>query len=363
MILAKFYSNIAAVVGSALGVVRHACPAGVRYLSSRARLVFGGIQWRIVHHKKTAKNAKALLANQAISAPTKTLVLIYNSMFGMPAPLDELELPRGCAFTVNRRYWNEASAVVYHIPTLRRLPRRRRPDGQRWAAWFLESGVQYPVLNDPLFMSRFDLTISFRRQADIRDPCFLPPFNQLVNARPKPKCRENALAFFFSYLGERSGRNAYARELVRHIDAHGYGRFLRNRTLPNDSGRPTKLQVLSGYKFNLAFENSIEEDYVTEKFFDPLEAGCVPVYLGAPNIDDYAPGDHCYIHVADFNGPKQLAEYLLDLNEDEEAYNAYHAWRRRPPRTAYRRLCEERLVHPFVRLCRLLQNSRGPFHE
>ena len=113
--------------------------------------------------------------------------------------------------------------------------------------------------------------------------------------------------------------------------------------------------MLSDYKFNLAYENSIEEDYVTEKFFDPLEVGCVPVYPGAPNIDDYAPGDHCYINAADFNGPKELAEYLLALNEDEEAYNAYHAWRHQPPRAQYRRLYEEQRIHPFVRLCKLIK--------
>lgn len=346
---------ITTLLGSAIGAVWDIYLDGARKLSGRVRRVFREMKWMVVHHNKTAKNAKALLANNAISPPTKTLILMYNSMFGLPFPFEELQLPPGCAFTVNRRYWREASAVMFHIPTLHRLHGLRRPPGQLWVAWFMESGVQYPILNNPRFMSQFDLTMSFRRQADIWAPCYLPDFNQLVSTTPKPKSKDQVLAFFFSYLGERSGRNAYVQELMRYIDAHSYGRFLRNRPLPNDSGRTTKLDVLSGYKFNLAYENSIEDDYVTEKFFDPLEAGCVPVYLGAPNIDDYAPGDRCYINAADFNGPKKLAEYLLALNEDEEAYNAYQAWRRRPPRAQYRRLDEERRIPPFVRLCKLLQ--------
>ena len=31
-------------------------------------------------------------------------------------------------------------------------------------------------------------------------------------------------------------------------------------------------------------ENSLAEDYVTEKVYDALAAGCLPIYYGAPNI-------------------------------------------------------------------------------
>lgn len=34
-----------------------------------------------------------------------------------------------------------------------------------------------------------------------------------------------------------------------------------------------KVQALKRYKFSLAFENSNEEDYVTEKYFQSLVAG------------------------------------------------------------------------------------------
>lgn len=34
-----------------------------------------------------------------------------------------------------------------------------------------------------------------------------------------------------------------------------------------------KVEALKHYKFSLAFENSNEEDYVTEKFFQSLVAG------------------------------------------------------------------------------------------
>ncbi|KPI84270.1 putative glycosyl transferase [Leptomonas seymouri] len=43
------------------------------------------------------------------------------------------------------------------------------------------------------------------------------------------------------------------------------------------------------YKYVLAFENSIEDDYVTEKVYNALLSGALPLYVGAMNIDEYIP--------------------------------------------------------------------------
>lgn len=36
-----------------------------------------------------------------------------------------------------------------------------------------------------------------------------------------------------------------------------------------------------------AYENSHTRDYVTEKVYDALAVGCVPIYWGAPNFENY----------------------------------------------------------------------------
>lgn len=41
------------------------------------------------------------------------------------------------------------------------------------------------------------------------------------------------------------------------------------------------LRLMAKYKFTLAFENALGEDYITEKFWRPLKLGSVPVYLGS----------------------------------------------------------------------------------
>lgn len=50
-----------------------------------------------------------------------------------------------------------------------------------------------------------------------------------------------------------------------------------------------KSNVLRDYQYVLAIENAIEVDYVSEKLWNGLEAGAVPLYMGAPNVEEYAP--------------------------------------------------------------------------
>jgi hypothetical protein len=63
------------------------------------------------------------------------------------------------------------------------------------------------------------------------------------------------------------GRQEYLTELPQYLDLYDYGNFGRTHKLKRDKGRRSKLETIAQYKFTIAFENSIGEDYVTEKFF------------------------------------------------------------------------------------------------
>lgn len=67
--------------------------------------------------------------------------------------------------------------------------------------------------------------------------------------------------------------------------------------------------VMRQYKFYLAFENSIDDSYVSEKFFGSLEAGAVPIVFGAPNIDKFDP-------LYQLNG-KSLIQFSLVSNNNK----------------------------------------------
>ncbi|WP_238704928.1 glycosyltransferase family 10 domain-containing protein [Parasedimentitalea marina] len=48
-----------------------------------------------------------------------------------------------------------------------------------------------------------------------------------------------------------------------------------------------KHEGLAPYRFSVVIENSNETNYFTEKLIDTILCGCVPIYLGCPNIDRF----------------------------------------------------------------------------
>jgi hypothetical protein len=77
-----------------------------------------------------------------------------------------------------------------------------------------------------------------------------------------------------------------------------------------------KLSIMSQYKFSLCFENCIFPGYLTEKIFDCFMAGCIPVYLGAPDIEEYVPSD-VFIDYRQFKNYHELEKYLTVMTESE----------------------------------------------
>lgn len=283
----------------------------------------------------------------------KAIILFYNSFFGSYPDWASFPCASEYHFTHNRELLGDADAVVFHLPQWNEIgtvPKRR---GQIWVAWSMESRGHTPVRNDPAIMRFFDVQMTFERSADVWCS-YLPKREEWEAAVSKPiplKTGTAEAAMFQSAPSDLSGRNAYAAKLMTHMRVDSFGNFLKNKQLPvEDRGFPTKLDVISRYKFSIAFENTIEDDYVTEKFFQPLLCGSVPIYMGAPNIDEFSPGEHCYIDARKFSGPKALAAYLTDLSRDEAEYSRYFEWRTKPLRPSFLRLLEDGETEAFCRL-------------
>ena len=85
----------------------------------------------------------------------------------------------------------------------------------------------------------------------------------------------------------------------------------------------SKGPTLSGYKFALCFENARGmTGYVTEKIFDAMLAGAVPIYWGAENIKDLIP-ESCFIDYRELRSPEALHDLLLST--DDGAVRRYQA--------------------------------------
>lgn len=79
---------------------------------------------------------------------------------------------------------------------------------------------------------------------------------------------------------------------------------------------PSKARTLGSYRFALCFENMVLRGWITEKIFDCFFAGAVPIYWGAPDIQEFIPKE-CFIDFRDFMDFGTLREYLHELTEDE----------------------------------------------
>lgn len=79
-----------------------------------------------------------------------------------------------------------------------------------------------------------------------------------------------------------------------------------------------KHELLSRYKFTIAYENTAYPGYVTEKVIDAMVAGSVPVYMGAPDIVEQLPVE-AFIDARTFASPEAIAAHMERMSEAEAA--------------------------------------------
>lgn len=197
--------------------------------------------------------------------------------------------------------------------------------------------VESPLYHGIMLLSKekgFDIDMNFRLDSDIPIPYVPPSHLNFIKKIPVPtylKRRDVFITAFISNCFALNNRLIYMIQLMEYVNVHSYGKCEKNVELPSLSPGQgwvgQKSEIISKYKFTLAFENSNFHDYVTEKFFHPLLEGSVPVYMGADNIDDFAPNSKAVIKVTDFSSPKELADYLIYLHNNDTAYEEHLAWK------------------------------------
>ncbi len=81
--------------------------------------------------------------------------------------------------------------------------------------------------------------------------------------------------------------------------------------------------------FTLAHESAPVEGWLTEKVYQALSAGSVPVYRGAADVAARVPCDECVIDASAMT-PRALLDELAALVGDARAYARLRAWRDEP---------------------------------
>jgi hypothetical protein len=80
---------------------------------------------------------------------------------------------------------------------------------------------------------------------------------------------------------------------------------------------------LNDYRFSIAIENSVLNNYFTEKFYDCILCDTIPVYYGAPNISDYI-DSNSFLQLPSLN-VEECLEFLKDQCTEENYNNRFNS--------------------------------------
>ena len=89
-------------------------------------------------------------------------MLVFNTINGEDLQLKIEDIPVDWVITADRKYFQQATIVVFHLPTLHYELENDQDklEGQTWVSWHLESEKDDPGINDPEISELFDLSIS-----------------------------------------------------------------------------------------------------------------------------------------------------------------------------------------------------------
>lgn len=90
-----------------------------------------------------------------------------------------------------------------------------------------------------------------------------------------------------------------------------------------------KIDYLRQYRFNICGESIITEGFCSEKIFDALYAGCIPIYTGGDNVDP-EPGVLNPEKIIFFNHENIDDSVMSRVKELHENAREYKAWIDRP---------------------------------
>lgn len=101
----------------------------------------------------------------------------------------------------------------------------------------------------------------------------------------------------------------------KQVDCYGK---IHNNKLPD--GEKYKMDIISNYKFNICFENSIYPGYFTEKLLHAKIAGCIPIYYSDKSYsEDF--NTKCCINLIDFENEYDFFEYIKLIDNNDKLYN------------------------------------------
>ena len=192
--------------------------------------------------------------------------------------------------------------------------------------------------NSPLNIKLADTRISYTLSSTIPYPylCRADVKQQLLEAfQLKPPTDRHGIAMFISncHTNYSQWRYKYIKELMQYVHIDSHGDCMHNTNVTSSRHTSSSLAIVyalkvkfiksSGYKFLISFENTVSPEYVTEKIWHAYLSQAIPIYYGAPEVYNQIPGSNTFIDATKFAGPKELAEHIKKVDQDDTLYQSY----------------------------------------
>ncbi|XP_060583296.1 alpha-(1,3)-fucosyltransferase 10-like [Ruditapes philippinarum] len=250
-----------------------------------------------------------------------------------------------CRLTNNRQFQNHfnTSAFLFYGSNFKpyELPLPRKPH-HIWALMHEESPRNaYILLHEPA-LSIFNFTSTYSMQSDypittqwLQCSDWLQDTKYVLPLVDKNRLRNLGLApilYLQSDCDVPTDRDSFVKLLQKYIPVDSYGTCLQNKKMARrlrfqDNMAPLDdhefFRFAARYKFTLAMENYVCEDYITEKLWRPLRIGSIPIVFGAPNVREYLPTNKSAIMVDDFEDVEDLVKYIRLLDTNDKLYKQY----------------------------------------
>lgn len=216
----------------------------------------------------------------------------------------------------------------------------RKPADKIWGLYHEESPRNVGELMHEPVLNLFNFSSTFSRHSDVPYPLqYLESFEDITTRKFFIKTSEKNMylkdiapvLYLQSDCDTSTERDIYVKELMKTIQIDSYGACVNNKQLPekftgdylNNLNEDEFLRFVAKYKFVIAIENGVCEDYVTEKFWRAIKVGSVPIYFGSPSIRTWLPNKKSAILLDDYPTPKVLTDHISKLLKDDDLYETY----------------------------------------
>jgi len=245
---------------------------------------------------------------------------------------------------------SDVDVVLFHIPNLAyhwpdyfSMPRAKR-EGQLWYAMCGEpmdrpdSGVDCRLAHNSTFMADFDGFIGFNLSSDI--PAIQDPVAEEMLREPIPDFQSRGPELATMAFSDCKGgtRQAWTQEVIDAFTARGredavlsYGVCFHNAAEPECHNKVAQrdrwMNPCASRPFKLVAENIKEDWYVTEKVWDALGEGTIPVYWGPKQVKLFVPPDSI-LFADDFPSTQALVDRMLSFSQED--FEKAWAWKTKP---------------------------------